>query len=86
MESEFETNLLKHILSLLESATLSPESRYASSLLLSTIPSKMIENFLPNFVTKMTHSEFLAEVGESFLNRDETLKSISAFHSGILQQ
>ena len=57
-DSHFEINLLQHCFDILNEAEISPNVRYRTSLVLSSLEKEEIGSFLATFLTKISREEF----------------------------
>ena len=58
-ESEFEIELLEYCLKLADKLEINLDIRYKTALVLSGLKSNRINQFIPNFLTKMNYQEYL---------------------------
>ena len=77
-DSHFEINLLQHCLNLLNNIEMSPDVRYQTSLILTSLQNEKITSFLTTFLTQISREKYMELYYESttdIRNTEKFLKS-----------
>ena len=64
-DSHFEINLLQHCLNLLNNIEMSPDVRYQTSLILTSLQNEKITSFLTTFLTQISREKYMELYYES---------------------